>query len=147
MKKLVPIFMVAVVALGFFKVFSKHQVLTPLKLEIDNKIEEVLKEGKDRRVSFINSDGDTFLVLSPPYQIISDKGQGIFLQATKAMQYEVDAKENGHLFLIRKGRVLAHAILSNHATPIYGFSNNSKINVLISRTETSGRPVRIELTK
>lgn len=63
------------------------------------------------------------------------------------MQSEVDWTETGHLFMIRQGRIVDHCLLSFSAEPILEKAEGTEFIFTITRIETSGRPIAIEMKK
>lgn len=92
-------------------------------------------------------DPDDVVILSPPYADVKRFAAGAADTLTlQTIAQAVNTHETGHLFYIRKGRILDHCTLSGVAEPVFGVAKSKKVTFKVSRRNTSGRPVRVEIS-
>lgn len=91
-------------------------------------------------------ESDVVIIISPPYAHISDLGKNIFnLDILGKIQSDVNAKETGHLFYLKQGKLIDHKLLSGLAEPVLGMATGKEVIFQISRHSTSGRPIKVEI--
>jgi hypothetical protein len=109
-----------------------------------NKQAELTTNGQIGQVEF-KTEFDTTLIISPPYANLKNIGDGIDENLLKEMQSKVDWTETGHLFMIQQAKIIGHRLLSGSAEPILTKAQGKEFIFIISKIETSGRPIRIEM--
>lgn len=146
MKK--PIFII--VSIAAFIACWRFIDLTPrplgsLVVELGRAVERAEKTGAEQEVLYTISEEGVRLVVSPAYASMKKLEGGLDAAVIGRMQSEVDAIETGHLFYIKGRKVVDHALLPGSAEPILGVSAGKTVRFVVSKKETSSRPVRIEI--
>lgn len=126
---------------------AKSGELRLLTDNLDEAVRKVYSSGVTQQVEFTLPDAQSIVLLSPPYANLNDSK--ISPDILKKIQDDVNRIETGHIFLISKDKIADHQLLSSSAEPIWGISQpgGDIVVFLVSKQETSGRPVRIELKK
>lgn len=126
---------------------QSREPLRDAQKQIDQQAEETHRMGHNSRVTFFAPDADAMVVLLPAYAVVKDVEKlALDSSVMDEMQRDVNSVERGHLYYIRQGRIKDHKTLSDLVEPVAGFSSRQETNFLISDEETSGRPVRVEIT-
>ncbi|MDD3182409.1 MAG: hypothetical protein PHD48_06370 [Alphaproteobacteria bacterium] len=142
-------FVLVAIGIGFVKKETLWPTgeLAAAQKSINLQIETTYRTGQRGTISF-KPTSESFLLISPPYADLTQlAGQPLSPALEKEIKTEIEWTETGHLFLIKKGQIIDHRLLSNLAEPILGSAEGPAFLFSISREETSGRPVKIELVK
>ena len=136
---------ITVLVAGYFKITTLWPTgeLATLQNNINKQV-ELTKNGQIGQVEF-KAEFDTTLVISPPYADLKIISNGIDAGLLEEMQSEVNWTETGHLFMIQQGKIIDHRLLSGSAEPILAKAQGKEFIFVISKIETSGRPIRIEM--
>jgi hypothetical protein len=147
MKKLFIFISFAIIVWVSFTTFNRYKPgpLLDVKEELRKSVEFTYKTGKNRQVYLNNPEKDV-IIISPPYHPIKgDIETLVSKELISFIQDETARIETGHLYCISKDKIIDHRILTGLAEPVFGYSQNENVKFLISRKNTSGRPVRIEI--
>lgn len=121
--------------------------LKRIQKQIHSQVKEVYRTGQDSKINIVFEE-DGILLISPPYALVSDLGKDLFSpELMKEIEHLLLVHETGQIFYIKQGQLVDHRLLSGLAEPILGLSAKREVVLSISRKQTSGRPVRIEIVE
>jgi len=147
LKKSVAVLLVGIIvaAVGYLKLATHWPFgeLASLQENINKQV-EITKNGQTGHVAF-QTELDATLIISPPYADLKIISKDIEPNMLDTMQAEVDWTETGHLFMIQQGEMVDHRLLSGSAEPLLAKAQGKEFIFTISKIETSGRPIRIEM--
>ncbi|MER2520617.1 MAG: hypothetical protein ABTQ34_08015 [Bdellovibrionales bacterium] len=131
---------------GALTLRGRDQLLATQR-QIDKLAEETRSTGHSSKVTFFSEDSDVIVVLLPAYAVVKDlEGLTLDQRLMEEIQRRVNDQETGHLFLIARGRIKDHKILSGLIEPVPGFSARQGTAFLISNDQQGSRPVRVAIT-
>lgn len=136
---------ITVLVTGYLKLTTLWPIgeLAALQNNINKQV-ELTKNGQIGHVEF-KTEFDATMIISPPYADLKNVINDIDANLLEKMQSEVNWTETGHLFLIQQGKITDHCLLSGSAEPILAKAQGKEFVFTISKIETSGRPIRIEM--
>jgi len=82
------------------------------------------------------------LIISPPYADLKNISNGVDVNLLEEIESEVNWAETGHLFLIQ---LTDYRLLSGSAEPILAKAQGKEFIFTISKIETLGRTIRVEM--